>query len=71
MKKKTKVERLIDELNEIKLFQIVSSRTILMKIWENDDFFAQTSFDVTYIKAKRKILDKQFVRNNGNITRII
>jgi hypothetical protein len=67
--KLTKQQALFNELDSLDNFEKVSVRSLLLKIWENDDFFANRSFDVTIINVKRMLPNKVFTRQQGFIVR--
>ena len=64
-----KRQELFESLDSMEKFDKVSVRSLLMKIWENDDSFATRSFDVTYLTVKKMMHKKLFTRKQGFIVR--
>ena len=64
-----KRQELFESLDSMEKFDKVSVRSLLMKIWENDDYFAARSFDVTYLTVKKMMPKKVFTRQQGFIVR--
>lgn len=64
-----KRQELFESLDSMEKFDKVSVRSLLMKIWENDDYFATRSFDVTYLTVKKMMPKKLFARKQGFIVR--
>ena len=64
-----KRQELFESLDSMEKFDKVSVMSLLMKIWENDDYFATRSFDVTYLTVKKMMPKKVFTRQQGFIVR--
>lgn len=64
-----KRQELFESLDSMEKFDKVSVRSLLMKIWENDDSFTTRSFDVTYLTVKKMMPKKLFTRKQGFIVR--
>jgi hypothetical protein len=70
MQRATKPEIIQDKLERMEIGEEISKKDFVKKLYGDDDYFSQRSFDVHLSKAKKLIPNKEFRVVKGNITRV-
>jgi hypothetical protein len=70
MQRATKPEVIQDKLGKLQIGETIKKDELIKKLYGDNDYFIQRSFDVHFSKAKKNIPEMEFKVKSGIITRV-